>query len=269
MRDTWLELVFFAAAAVSMVAGHGLPELASRGFEVTERGPGVVRVVTWNVGGAVGGKTHALPESQLDHVADVLRALDPDVVALQELASDRQAWSLIRRLGEGWDAVTARGSLAILARTAPTLERAGPSRGERWMLARVEARGHRLAVLNVHASAFDADARNQTVGQATEALLALDGGDARVLLGDLNLDVDLDKKRDLFSNRAHLDVETYNYIGGMLTDAAHGRGSTAEPDRRLDYVFTSPESVVEAAGPWKGRRAGTMDHDPVVADVRP
>jgi endonuclease/exonuclease/phosphatase family metal-dependent hydrolase len=86
------------------------------------------------------------------------------------------------------------------------------------------------------------------------------------LLGDLNLD--LDKQRDLSSNRVHLDVETYNYVGGLLQDAARGRGSTAEPDRRLDYVFVSPAATVEAAGPWKERRSGTMDHDPVGADLR-
>ena len=82
-----------------------------------------------------------------------------------------------------------------------------------------------------------------------------------------NVDLDLDKRRDLFSNDAYRDVESYNYVASALDDATRGTGSTAEPDRRLDYVFASPELLATAAGPWKGRRAGDMDHDPVVVDL--
>jgi endonuclease/exonuclease/phosphatase family metal-dependent hydrolase len=89
------------------------------------------------------------------------------------------------------------------------------------------------------------------------------------LAGDFNLDLDLDKRRDLFTDDEYRDVETYNYVANRLVDAARGRGSTAEPDRRLDYIFAEREAfLVIDSGPWKGHRSGQMDHDPVVADLR-
>jgi endonuclease/exonuclease/phosphatase family metal-dependent hydrolase len=271
VREAWLEVVLFAAAAGASLAGHGLPELGATGFEPAERDAGVVRVVTWNVGGAVGGEVHALPDQELEHVAGVLAALDADVVALQELASSRQARALADALGPEWSVHgSGRGSghgLALLARDAELGDPDELGRGERSFGAVLSVRGRALAVMDVHASAFDARDRNRALGEATTRLLEVPGVDAHVLLGDLNLDVDLDKKRDLFSNAAHLDVETYNYVGRFLQDAARGRGPTSEPDRRLDYVFVSEAVTVEAAGPWKGQRAGTMDHDPVVADL--
>ena len=281
MREAWLELVLFAAAAGAALAGHGLPnfdDLGPSGFELRDRDAGVVRVVTWNVGGAEGGDMHALPDRQLGHVAQTLAALDADVIALQELASARQGEVLAERLGPEWSGRFSGRGLALLARNAVfrdtgdlgtgDLGTGDLGTGDRSLGATLSVRGHDLAVIGVHAHAFDAKGRNRTLGEATTELLEVRGVDARILLGDLNLDVDLDKQRDLFSNRAHLDVETYNYIGGLLQDAARGRGSTAEPDRRLDYIFVSPPVTVEAAGPWKERRSGTMDHDPVVADLR-
>jgi endonuclease/exonuclease/phosphatase family metal-dependent hydrolase len=80
----------------------------------------------------------------------------------------------------------------------------------------------------------------------------------------------VNKRGDLFTDEAHRDVETYNYAAQALQDAAaavDAHAPTAEPDRRVDYVFVSLERRVLAAGPWKGRRVGAMDHDPVVADI--
>ena len=90
-----------------------------------------------------------------------------------------------------------------------------------------------------------------------------------MLAGDLNLDLDLDKRHDLFSDDEYRDVETYNYVASRMFDTALGTGSTAEPDRRLDYVFVTPGTDVHHAAPWKGRRAEGMDHDPLVVDLIP
>lgn len=90
-----------------------------------------------------------------------------------------------------------------------------------------------------------------------------------ILAGDLNLDIDIDKRRDLFTDDEHLDVETYNYLAQRFSDLTRNTGSTAEPDRRLDYIFTDAKPVkVIRAGPWKGQRVADMDHDPVVADLK-
>ena len=91
----------------------------------------------------------------------------------------------------------------------------------------------------------------------------------KILAGDLNLDIDIDKRRDLFTDDEYLDVETYNYIVRRLSDVTLNTGSTAEPDRRLDYIFADAKRLnVVHAGPWKGKRVADMDHDPVVADLQ-
>ena len=90
----------------------------------------------------------------------------------------------------------------------------------------------------------------------------------KILAGDLNLDIDLDKRRNLFSDDAYLDVETYNYVAQRLSDVTLNTGSTAEPDRRLDYIFADAKRFnLVHSGPWKGRRVADMDHDPVVVDL--
>jgi hypothetical protein len=71
----------------------------------------------------------------------------------------------------------------------------------------------------------------------------------------------------MFTNNEDLDVETYDAIVTNYRDAAVNAGSTAEPDRRLDYIFYTPGKLnLIQAGPFKGQRIGAMDHDPVVAD---
>ena len=91
----------------------------------------------------------------------------------------------------------------------------------------------------------------------------------KILAGDLNLDIDIDKRRYLFSDDEYLDIETYNYVAQRFSDVTLNTGSTAEPDRRLDYIFADVKRLkVDRAGPWKGKRVADMDHDPVVADLK-
>lgn len=233
-------------------------------FEPVTRAPGVLRVVTWNVGGVRGGEAHGFLEESLEPVGAALRALAPDLVFLQEASDEPRLARLVERLGPGWSLLAGRGGVVALT-TRGELERwnapLARSLGVRYRLG-----GRTLAVIALHASAFSARERNREIGPTLDALLE-QRADAHLLAGDLNLDLDLDKRGDLFSNDQTLDVETYNYVAEELADAARGRGATAEPDRRLDYVFLSPALPVRAAGPWRGRRTGTMDHDPLVVDL--
>ena len=126
-----------------------------------------------------------------------------------------------------------------------------------------------VAAVNIHADALSAKQRNSAIGRAVDLLDSIPAEGVKILAGDLNLDIDLDKRRDLFTDDEHLDVETYNYVAARMTDAAVNAGSTAEPDRRLDYIFVKGGALkVVRAGPWKGQRVPDMDHDPVVADLR-
>lgn len=268
--EAWLEVVLFALAAAFGVFGFGLPAVSFGGGAPGTRDAGVVRVVTWNVGGTSGGRPRGMDDQTLGAVAQTLRELDADLIALQEVSSPQQFGALqsaLEATGPGWRGFRTSSGVVVFARGFE-VDFAGEIEGvRRSQLLGLIRDGERFAVAAVHADAFDAERRNIEVGRAAEVLFGATA-DHLILLGDFNLDVDLDKRRDLFSDDSHLDVETYNYVARVLQDAAAGRGATAEPDRRLDYVFVSGGMLVESSGPWKGRRVGPMDHDPVWADLR-
>jgi endonuclease/exonuclease/phosphatase family metal-dependent hydrolase len=281
-RGIALEAALLALAAAALVWGHRGATPGAAAFAAGPRPEGTLRVVTWNVGGALQAGGAPLRDDWLEPIAAALRELDPDLVLLQEVARPEQLARLRRELGRGWRALLDEGSgrrVALLARDArlAPLPGAAPSAAQGRALAALVSRadGAELAVVVVHADAFSARARNALLGGAVETLRAAtfparrDSRRLRLLGGDLNLDLDLDKRRDLFSDDAHLDVESYNAVASALEDAARGRGATAEPDRRLDYLFVDSAFRILAAGPWPGRRVGSMDHDPVVADLAP
>lgn len=275
-RELGAEVFLWLAAALFLALGFGWHEGGARPYELKPREPGDLRLVTWNVGAGAGSWGRPMADEHLEHVAAVIGALEPDLVLLQELDHGAQLLRLRNALGPDWYLASqhlAGRSLGVLARGGE-LERfsvegsGGSALGVAYRPA--PSRGLLpLAVVVVHADASSSEKRNGQIGTATRALFARDEP-GRILAGDLNLDVDLGKRRDLFTDDEYRDVETYNWLAGRLTDAGLFGGSTAEPDRRLDYVFVEGKRLeVLGAGPWKGRRAGRMDHDPVVADLRP
>ena len=197
-----------------------------------------------------------------------MRAIDPDLVFLQEVRGQSQGERLRARLGEGWESASKAGVLALCQRGR--LEVFGVERAFRLravgVLYHSPGRGT-VAAIGLHAQAFSARSRNDAVGTMATTLESRSER-RKLLAGDLNLDLDLDKRADLFTDDEHLDVETYNYLSERFVDAARGSGPTAEPDRRLDYVFVSRDWPILGGGAWKGRRAPGMDHDPVVVDLR-
>lgn len=272
-RDRLAEGVLFLLAAVFAIAGFGFDGDEGSGYAPAERQPDSLRVVTWNVGGSSEGG-RPLSEEALPAVAATLHQLDPDLVFLQEIATSEQLERLAGRIGlEGLHSRISQGGdnrlLGVLARGGRLRSRQWPG-DPRTMAVFYRPEGKRpLIAVALHADAFSARQRNLSIGRAVELLHSSSRQLPRILAGDLNLDLDLGKRGDLFTDDEHLDVESYNYVTQKLFDVAAGSGSTAEPDRRLDYIFASPEDFeVLSAGPWKGRRAADMDHDPLVADLR-
>ncbi len=275
-ESRWPELVLAAFGALALAVGfQGTGGDRAGAYEPGPRAESGLRVVTWNVGGYSGVEAHSLGDEALGAVAAVLRDIDPDIAFLQEVASREQGERLRSELGDGWSlfgprrrsgrrviALTQRGEAESLGRRLRG--------GERRMQGLVYARAGRrpVAALGLHASAYSAGDRNALVGEAAE-LLEASGEELRLLAGDFNLDLGLDKRRDLFSDDEHRDVETYSWLTLTYLDLAQGTGATAEPDRRLDYVFgAGPDLDVAGAGPVRGLRVGDMDHDPVVVDLR-
>ncbi|MSR62973.1 MAG: endonuclease/exonuclease/phosphatase family protein [Planctomycetes bacterium] len=262
-RAAWLETLLWSLAALCFFGASGF-ELGQANYAPGAHAAPVFRVVSWNVGGASGGEPHGLLRADVEAVAHSLRELEPDLVFLQEVQEAGALDALATSLGPSWTLQKGRGGVALFSTHGPLETLRLPL--ARSLGVRLTVNGAELACAALHASAFSAHDRNREIGATLDALLE-QHGDAFLLAGDLNLDLDLDKRGDLFSNDVQRDVETYNYVATRLTDAARGRGTTAEPDRRLDYVFVSARVLVRDAGPWKGRRVDTMDHDPLVADL--
>jgi len=273
-RGIAFELSSYAVALAAFVFGFVHETLHPPPFAPAARGPGVLRVVTWNVGNGMDRDGGGLRGADIEHVARVLRELDPDLAFLQELTGRLQLRQLERALGRGWSLELSPGAstrrVAALARRGSLEAFEVDDAGRRVIGVEYRpARGPTVVAVSVHADAFSSRDRNQELGAAVEALFGHDRSSARLLLGDLNLDLDLDKRADLFTDDAYLDVETYNFVAERLFDAARDSGPTAEPDRRLDYVFAAREAFeVVDAGAWKNQRAGAMDHDPVIVDLR-
>ena len=273
-RERVVELSLFALAVVFALFGYG----AERGRRVTAepgpRDPSGLRVVTWNVGGSGGPEGHPANDKDLAWIAERLKSLDPDLVFLQEVRSRDQLQRLRTSLGpeETDAAITGSGDRRVAAIAQRGYLEASEfwSAGRRALALVYRSRGRpSVSGVALHADAYSARERNREIGAAMDRLSRTKSADAKILAGDFNLDLDLGKRRDLFTDDEHLDVETYNFVASSLLDAGAEGGPTAEPDRRLDYVFVSPGAFeVASARPWKGQRIGDMDHDPLVVDLR-
>jgi endonuclease/exonuclease/phosphatase family metal-dependent hydrolase len=270
MDERLLEVVLLLLAIFCAVLGYGRIGVGNKHYEPAPHDRTGLRVVTWNVGGMHDGG-RPMTDDRLSHVAQVLHALDADLILLQELASKVQVEQLRDYLGHDWSHAVGGSPDRYLG----VLCQRGHLEVRITINSLIVCTYHDLhpemivAVANLHASPTSARLRNGAIGGAMLALRRERQAHAQILAGDLNLDVDLDKRRDLFTNDEYRDVESYNFIVRRLTDAAIDTGSTAEPDRRLDYIFVQRSKLeVENAGPWKDQRADDMDHDPVVADLR-
>ena len=273
MREKILEIVFIVLAIVFAAGGYGIHRLGTVSYHPATRHPDDLRIVSWNVGGAGGYGGRSLTNEYLPHVAAVLKKLNADLILLQEVASARQARRLSRKLEGQWEVIVSTGGsslLAILGQRGRLQIQPRLARSFRTLAASYQSTVlPPVLIINIHADPYSAKERNTLIGQAADVLMKQNSGHLRILAGDLNLDADIEKRRDLFSDNEHLDVETYNYLVQHLCDVTRDTGSTAEPDRRLDYIFADAGRVrAKRAGPWKGRRVADMDHDPVVADLQ-
>jgi endonuclease/exonuclease/phosphatase family metal-dependent hydrolase len=273
-RGAAIELLLFALGGLCFLFVSVRQATGPSRFVPVVRQPGVLRVVTWNLGTGVDAGARALRREDFARVAAVLQGLDPDIVFLQELAATRQMNRLRARLGPSWKLSSAECEsgrlIAVMARGGSLVELDDFKAPNAHAVDFVPFDGPRMPCVVVHADAFNAENRNGTLGASSDYLQARRDSGATILAGDLNLDLGLDRRGDLFSNDEYLDVETYNFLGVGTVDVGLGSGATAEPDRRLDYIFVEEgEFEVLQAGPWAGQRTAEMDHHPVVVDLRP
>lgn len=260
-----------------------------------------LRVLTWNLWWRFGPWERRRPA-----IAATLAALDPDVVALQEVWGEPGGTSFAAELAEGlgYDhAYAARLELdgvefgnAVLSRwpitsSAPTPLPAPPDADEQRLVLRADVDGPRgpLQVFSTHLNwRFDhSAARQQQVRTIAEAVAA-----ARprtyppILCGDFNAVPDSDEVR-MLTGRAAGPVEGLVFHDAWEAAGDGGPGHTwsnanpyavldLEPDRRIDYVFVGWPKAGGAGHVTSCEVVGTQpvdgvvpsDHHGVLAELR-
>lgn len=267
-----LECCLYVLAALCLWASLHDPNPERVPFQRDLRPQDGLRVMSWNVGTGMDAGAEGLRNQDLEQVAAVVQVLDPDLVFLQELTGSYQLRKLRELLGGSWSFEMRRigsgRSLGLLAQRGELHELDSSSLERAQALEYITSEGRRVQCVGLHADAFSATERNRCIGRAADLLHRLGQDSHTLLAGDLNLDLDLDKRRDLFTDDQNLDLETYNFLAERMWDAGLGSGATAQPDRRIDYVFVGKSDfVVLQAGPLLGERAPGMDHNPLVVDL--
>ncbi|WP_327298115.1 MULTISPECIES: endonuclease/exonuclease/phosphatase family protein [unclassified Streptomyces] len=232
----------------------------------TESGSAVIRVLSYNI------------RSMRDDRAAltrVIRACDPDLVLIQEAPRFFRWRKAAARLAAGTDLVTLGGGAPAAGPLLLCSLRATVERSEDVLLPRtpglhqrgfatavVRIGGARLGVLNCHLSLQPAE-RHTQAGLLLDRLGSMDVPHA-VVGGDLN---DRPDGRSFRRLAAELqDCRAVKPWGGEHTYPA------ADPDRRIDAVFATPEVEVLGCGvptdiPQADLRAAS-DHLPVLAALR-
>ena len=229
------------------------------------------RVATYNIHHGRGMDDRV----DLERIAGVLRPLDADIIALQEV-DERVARSgqvdQARRLGELLGMHHAFGSfmdyqggrygLALLSRCAPRrVEAVRLTEGNEPRVALVteieQPDGSILTVVNVHFDWVRNDGFRFT--QAREVARLLDGvAGPFVLAGDFN-DVPGSRTLSLFHERAEEAIKP---------PARRFTFSSTEPQKEIDFVFAAPAAAwsVESVDVMNERMAS--DHLPVIAVLK-
>lgn len=249
---------------LALLALHGVervlaPEMAPRG---TERR--CLRILTWNIGKLYLSWESRASDRDLSHVARVIRSVDPDVVALQELRGPEQLGQLATKLGPRWRAMVPEdrydrraGLLTPLsARFVPL----PTSTGRTAQAAVIEFGGTSFTVVSLHLDAFE-PARRLVQAEEILAGAARLGDEHLVLAGDFNFDASVVAQDST-------DQRLYRFLTGELADAGKDAGATTVVSRRLDYVFVRGPGITRVrASVLRDKRINIMDHDPLVVEL--
>jgi len=237
------------------------------------------RILTYNVHRCIG------VDGRLDvgRVAAVIAALEPDIVALQELDVRRartggvdQAHEIARRLDmachfnaaltveeeQYGDAIlTSYPERLVKAGPLPTLERGLPlePRGALWVA--VDIDGTEVQILNAHLGLVPREQRRQAQALAGPEWFGRPGRPTpAILLGDFN---------------ATAGSVVYRTLAAKLLDArrhAGRRGASATfpsafPLLRIDHVFVTADVKIAAVhAPYEPATRVASDHLPLVMD---
>jgi len=237
-----------------------------------------VRLMTWNIGYAGIEGDNRAHDSDLKTVADAILRVDPDAVALQELASPDQLQLLLDLLRRRYSGAISQFGASDRIEAVLVKDRDARfediKAGDRYSLASTfkigseQATTHEIVMISAHADAFNSARRRVFTGDVVEWAEARPDSDIVFVAGDFNFELNAQKRSDLFTDNAKNDSESYSYILRYFRDLGREAGWTAINNRRIDYIFGPPEAaLLRRASVIKDAGAPGMDHCPLVVEV--
>ena len=229
-----------------------------------------LRVLTWNL--------HGAGRPDLGAVAALVRAVEPDVVGLQEVRRGQAerlaeglgvtaAWSLKHLRYGPLVPLHAEGMALLTPGRSPVATTVLTPDARRWTSRRRIAQHVDLAavgvrVVNTHLDAHDARRRAPQADRLARIVASRPPGPC-VLLGDLNARVD---EPEVFGplNRAGLRDAWDDEAGGHPSAFT---SPAAVPAQRIDHVLVTADVAVDDVRVPRGDWARWSDHLPVVADL--
>ncbi|MGC5013476.1 endonuclease/exonuclease/phosphatase family protein [Streptosporangium sp. DT93] len=277
----WVQLVAFtpyvaAASALPLLVALGLRRWAAAALAlvtvavlataVLPRHFGDTDQPAWQGRFRVLAANLAVGAGDADALMRLVRSLDPDVLALQELTPDArerlEKAGLRERMPHVVDRAVAGVSGSGIYSRHPVTERPMIELG-RFRQARGVVRhpsGHEIEVVSVHPCAPRYDYKIPCWDEGLRALPRAGGG-LRVLAGDFNATLDHRQVRDLLDS-GYRDVA--DVTGHGLTATWPQRGWSPVPGVTIDHVLADARMAVRAFGVHS---LANTDHRPVFAEL--
>lgn len=260
--------------ALRFDAAHGRSSLAAHQTEGTR-----LRLMTWNIGYAELEDDTRAHDQDLPAIAATILKYDPDAVALQELRGEDQLHTLLKFLRGRYHGATSQPAGAdrvdaVLVKDASARFDQVPAGAKYALGASFNARAGAQAgagqpevvLVSAHADAFSAARRRDY----TERLVdwARTRGAIVFIAGDFNFELDARDQSHFYTDNLKHDSEAYSYLLKYFRDLGRDAGDTSINDRRIDYVFATPDAArVARAEVLRDAPAGHMDHCPLLVEV--
>ncbi len=270
-------------AAMLFVAVHFGPAreralLASRPSEGAR-----LRLMTWNIGYAELEDDTRAHDKDLPAVAETILKQDPDAVALQELRGEDQLRALLKLLRGRYRGAISQSAQsdrvdAVLVKDASARFDQVPA-GSKYAVAAsfsagadsdqsAGARQAQVVLVSAHADAFSAARRRDYTERVVDWTRARASGAPVFVAGDFNFELDARDESHLYTDNLKHDSEAYSYLLRYFRDLGRDAGDTAINDRRIDYVFATPEAArLQRAEVLRDAPVGRMDHCPLIVEV--
>jgi endonuclease/exonuclease/phosphatase family metal-dependent hydrolase len=269
----WLKLLLGCLFASMLFGAFFIGQPGPRRLpDSHERASSSLRLMTWNIGyGDLESDTRA-HSKDLPAVAKLIIEHDPDAVALQELTGDGQLSTLLTLLKDRYRGqISSFGSSdrvdAVLVRDRNVQFQSFPAGGKFAVAA--DFRGNkqmRLVFVSAHADAFSATRRRAFTADVVDWTRRKSS--MAFIAGDLNLEVSVRNKTNLFTDDAKHDSESYSYLLQYFRDLGRDAGETSLNDRRIDYILGPKEDVtLRRAQVLRGAAIGGMDHLPLIVEI--